>query len=271
MENSFMKHRISTSLTLMALALCGTSFAQTAAPAVPAATPDFTLSYYVAGVTDYRFRGVSQTSKKPALQAGIDFGHSSGFYLGAFGSNVNWVKDFNGASKGSVEIDLYGGFKKEIIKDLTIDGGLITYRYPGNNSGKAGTPGAGGVSNANTNEIYGAVTYSLFTAKYSRSLGDFLGNINSSGSQYFEAAAAIDLGNGFTLTPHAGHQKVANLSVANYTDYSLTIAKDFGNGLSVNAALIGTNSKKNGFYVQTISNNKFIAGNTGVVGLKYSF
>jgi uncharacterized protein (TIGR02001 family) len=271
MENFLMKHRISTSLTLIALALCGTSFAQTAAPAAPAATPDFTLSYYVAGVTDYRFRGISQTSKKPALQAGIDFGHSSGFYLGAFGSNVSWVKDFNQATKGSIEIDLYGGFKKEIIKDLTIDVGAITYQYPGNNSGKVGTPGVGAYSNANTNEIYGALTYSIATVKYSRSIGDFLGNINSSGSQYLEAAAAVDLGTGFTLTPHIGRQLVANTSAANYTDYSLTIAKDFGNGLSVNAALITTNAKKGGFYLQGAPSNKFIAGNTAVVGLKYSF
>jgi uncharacterized protein (TIGR02001 family) len=265
-----MKYRVSTSLSFIAFAFSGSVFAQTAAPAAPAAAaPDFTLAYNVAGVTDYRFRGISQTSKKPALQGGIDFGHSSGFYLGAFGSNVNWVKDFNGASKGSIEVDLYGGFKKEIIKDLTIDVGAITYQYPGNNSGKAGTAGAGAYSNANTNEIYGAVSYSIATVKYSRSLGNFLGNLNSGGSQYFEAAAAVDLGNGFTLTPHIGHQKVANISAANYTDYSLTGAKDFGNGLAVTLALVGTDAKKNGFY--TDFKGKFIANNTAVLGLKYSF
>src|SRR6476661_4269067 len=123
---------------LASLVLSGAAFAQTKAP-----EPDYTLSYNVGAVTDYRFRGIAQTSKKPAIQGGVDFAHKSGAYLGAWASNVRWVKDFNGATKGSYELDLYGGYKFEIMKDLTGDVGLITYRYPGNNSGAAGTPGAG--------------------------------------------------------------------------------------------------------------------------------
>ena len=239
------------------------AFAQAKAP-----EPDYTLSYNVAAYSDYRFRGISQTSKKPTLQAGVDFAHKSGFYLGAFGSNVRWVKDFNGATKGSLEIDLYGGFKGEIAKDLGFDVGLITYQYPGNNSGKAGTPGAGAFKNANTNEIYGALTYSVVTAKYSRSLGSFLGNLDSSGSDYFDVSAAFDLGNGFTLTPHVGVQKVKNNKPLNYTDYSLTIAKDMGNGFALSAAAIGTNAKKAPY---TDLNGRFIGNGTLVVGAKYSF
>ena len=39
-----------------------------------------------------------------AVQGGLDFTHTSGFYLGTWASNVKWVKDFNGATKGSVEL-----------------------------------------------------------------------------------------------------------------------------------------------------------------------
>jgi uncharacterized protein (TIGR02001 family) len=252
---------------LAAFALCSAAtmgaFAQAKAP-----EPDYTLGFNVAAVTDYRFRGIAQTSKKPAIQGGIDFAHKNGFYLGAFGSNVRWVKDYNGATKGNLELDLYGGFKGEIASGFGFDLGLVTYQYPGNNSGKAGTPGAGSVTNANTTEVYGALTYGMFTAKYSRSTSTFLGFLNSSGSAYFDLSAAIDLGNGLTLTPHVGRQKVANNSTFNYTDYSLTLAKDMGNGFSLSVMATGTNAQKLPY---TDLNGKFIGNNTLVVGAKYSF
>ncbi len=238
--------------------------AQTKAP-----ERDYTLAYNVAAFTDYRFRGLSQTSFNPALQAGVDFSHKSGFYLGAFGSNVSWVKDFNGATKGSYEIDLYGGYKGEIVKDFGYDVGLITYQYPRNNSGAAGTPGAGAFSNASTNEWYAALTYSVATLKYSRSFGNFLGNINSSGSQYLDLSATFDLGNGFAVTPHVGRQTIPNQGgLGDYNDYSVTVAKDFGNGLVVSAAAIGTDAKKS-FYTDT--GNRFLGKSQLVVGVKYSF
>jgi uncharacterized protein (TIGR02001 family) len=256
-----------TKISLAASLLClasSAAFAQTKAP-----EPDYILSYNVGATTDYRFRAISQTSKKPAIQGGIDFAHKNGLYLGAWASNVKWVKDFNGATKGSLELDLYGGYKGEIAKDLGFDVGIITYQYPGNNSGGAGTPGAGNFSNANTNEIYGGLTFGMFTAKYSRSLGDFLGNKDTSGSGYLDLSAAVDLGNGFTLTPHLGRQNVANTSAANYTDYALTIAKDMGKGLTLTGALTGTNAKSGGFY--TDINGKFIANSALAIGVKYSF
>lgn len=243
------------------------SFAQTKAP-----EPDYTMAYTAGIVNDYRFRGLAQTAFKPALQLTADFTHKSGFYLGAFGSNVNWVKDFNGATKGSYELDLYGGYKGSITKELGYDLGLITYIYPGNNSGAVGTPGFGTVTNANTTEFYGALTYSVLTAKYSRSTGNFLGFINSSGSQYFDLSANFDVGSGFTVTPHIGRQNVKGQTpggIADYTDYSLTVAKDFGGGISATGALVGTNTKKPGLY--TDFNSKNLGKNALVVGLKYSF
>ena len=261
--------KIAASLAILATSA---SFAQTKAP-----EPDYTVAYNIGVVTDYRFRGLSQTSFKPALQLGVDFAHKSGFYLGAFGSNVNWVKDFNLATKGNYEVDLYGGLKGKITEDLGFDVGLIAYIYPGNNSGALGTPGVGAYSNANTNEIYAGLTYNVFSFKYSRSVGDFLGNLRSGGSQYFDLSANFDLGNGFTLTPHIGRQTVPNQNfgtstdgkAANYVDYALTLGKDFGSGLSGTAALIGTDTKRPGFYRDV--NNKDLGKSTVVVGVKYTF
>src|SRR5205823_2532365 len=128
---------------------------------------------------------------------------------------------------------------------FSYDVGVITYQYPGNNSGDAGTPGAGLFSNASTTEVYGSLTYKMFTLKYNRSVTDFLGNLDSKGSQYFDLSAAFDLGHGFTLTPHVGRQLIPNQALpASYSDASLTLAKDFGNGLVVTAAAIGTNADR---------------------------
>ncbi len=262
-----MKFAVKSVIVLSTLVSATAAMAQAKAP-----EPDYTLSYNVGVVTDYRVRGISQTSFKPALQAGIDFAHKSGFYLGAFGSNVSWVKDLNGATKGNYEIDLFGGFKGAITKDIGFDVGVITYQYPGNNSGSAGTPGAGNFSNANTTEFYGALSYSVVNFKYSRSTGDFLGNKNSSGSQYFDLNANFDLGDGYTLTPHVGRQKIPGQNGAgDYTDYSLALAKDLGNGLVVSAAAIGTNTPKGAGTFYRDSKGKDLGKSTLVVGLKYNF
>lgn len=250
-----MKLKSTSALILTALLASTAAMAQTQAP-----EPDYTLSFNVGAVSDYRFRGISQTSFKPALQAGIDFAHKSGFYLGAWGSNVNWIKDYAGATDGSLEIDLYGGYKGAITKDLGFDVGVITYQYPSNTA----------PVNANTTEVYGALTYSIVTAKFSQSTGNFVANASSSGSRYFEVAANFDLGNGFTLTPHVGRQTIPNQTnnAGDYTDYALTLGKDFGNGLSVSVAAIGTNATDAFYKVGTFDN----LGKSGaVVGLKYSF
>jgi uncharacterized protein (TIGR02001 family) len=260
------------SVLALSILLAGTAaMAQAAAPA-----PDYTLSYNAGVVSNYVFRGITQTSGNPAVQGGVDFAHKSGFYLGAWVSNVKWVKEVNGASKGDFELDLYGGYKGEIIPGLSYDIGLISYQYPGNDSGVANTSyitpvAAGAYTNANTNEFYGAMTYSVVTFKYSQSMGNFLGNIDSNASRYFDLSANFDLGKGVTLTPHVGRQTITGPTntTADYTDYSLTVAKDLGNGLAVSAAATSTNAAEFGFY--TDLNTKFIAKNAFLVGLKYSF
>lgn len=258
----------SLSLFAAAALLSVAAAAQTKVP-----EPVYILSYNAGVVTDYRFRGITQTNYKPAVQGGIDFAHKNGLYLGVWGSTVSWVKEFNGASKGDLEIDLYGGYKGEIMKGLGFDVGLITYQYPGNDSGAAGTPGAGAYSNASTTEFYGALTYAMFTFKYSQSIGDFLGNLNSGGSRYWDLSANFDLGNGFTLTPHIGRQTIPNIvgNVGDYTDYAITLSKDFGNGVTVTGAVVGTDANQ-AFYTNTFNGAGGFIGKSGAyVGVKYSF
>ena len=273
-----MMHNQSKLVLALVLAISSlTSIAQTA----PA--PENSLTYNVGVVSQYRYRAIEQTSGKPAIQAGLDFAHKSGFYLGAFASNVTWIKDFNQATSGDYEVDVYGGYKGELVKDVTYDLGVITYNYPGNNSGDSSTPGNGLYSNANTKEFYIGMTYGVVAAKFSQSVGDFLGNLNSNGSRYFELAATFDLGNGLSLTPHIGRQTIPNQTfgsmvgnAADYNDYSLTLTKDFGNGLTAYVTALGTSAKENEFYQTTPGSgnsqlNRFLAGNAALVGVKYSF
>ena len=261
-------------LTFVVLALLAGSdaaLAQTATPAAAAPTPDYTLAYNIGVVSDYRFRGLSQSSKDPALQGGIDFTDKNGFYLGTWGSTIHWTQDDakvyglnpGAADSGSnhVEVDLYGGYRGTINKDLSYEVGLLEYWYPGNEYQNIVD-----AANVNTLEIHGALTYKVFTVKYSSSLTNIFGFVDSKNSGYLELAANFDLGNGFTLTPHVGHQTISNTPASDYTDYSLALAKDLGHGLSVSASVVGTSTHA---YLTSSGANK---GGTGVVlGALYTF
>ena len=156
--------------------------------AMPAMAGDFTPSSNVSLVNDYLYRGISQTGGDPAIQGGLDYTHSSGFYLGTWGSNVGWLEDFQGYDKGNMEIDLYGGFRGPIGKsDFTFDVGAIQYYYPGDKPA--------GVPDADTTEIYGALTYKWLSAKYSHSTGSLFGwtqpdGDKTKGSGYLELNGA---------------------------------------------------------------------------------
>lgn len=241
-----------------------------------APVPDTTLTFNIGVVSDYRYRGISQTRRNPAVQGGIDFSHKSGFYLGTWVSNINWIKDngtFAAPVRGPIEWDIYGGYKGEITKELTYDIGYLRYQYPGNTLERSG--GGGLFKNANTDELYAALSYSLFTVKYSYALSNLFGQYdygglrNTRGSGYLEASANIDLGHGFTLVPHVGRQSVRNLSVASYTDYALTLNKDFGQGFSASVAAVGTDASRS-WYVNPAT-GQFMGKTALALGAKYTF
>ena len=112
-------------------------------------------------VSDYRFRGISQTHDKAALQGGVDYANPNGIYLGAWASSISWVKNFVG--KGNKELDIYGGYKNAIAGgDWNYDVGFITYQYPGR-----GPVVPTILANPNTTELYGALGYKWLSVKYS--------------------------------------------------------------------------------------------------------
>lgn len=77
--------------------------------------------------SDYRFRGVSQTDKEMTIQGGVEIGHESGVYAGAWGSNLSGWGTFGGAN---MELDLYAGVRVP-LGGGTLDAGVLWYMYPG--------------------------------------------------------------------------------------------------------------------------------------------
>ncbi|MCW8895789.1 MAG: TorF family putative porin [Sulfurimonas sp.] len=80
------------------------------------------ISANMAITSNYVWRGMTQTQDSPAVQGGVDLDYK-GFYVGVWGSNVNFNTDV------SVELDFYGGYTSEIA-GIGFDIGFIEYAYP---------------------------------------------------------------------------------------------------------------------------------------------
>jgi uncharacterized protein (TIGR02001 family) len=241
--------KIAQKMVLAALAVSGAAFAQTKAP-----EPDYTLSFNVGLVTDYRYRGISQSRLKPALQGGADFAHKSGFYLGTWASTIQWIKDAGGDSK--VEWDIYGGYKFD-FGGIAWDAGVLRYQYLSHDL----------ATSPNTTEGYLAGTAGPLTVKYSHAFTNLFGFADSKHSYYLDGSVTFDVGNGFTVVPHVGYQKVKHFKPGSYLDYSLTLNKDFGGGFSGSAAIVGTDSDSGVYFTPSGKHT----GKTGLVlGVKYS-
>ena len=254
-------------LVLALLATSSAAFAQTA-PA--AAAPEVT--YNVGVVSQYRYRGLAQTKGDAALQGGVDYANASGFYAGAWGSTIKWIKDAGTVGetqvKGPVELDIYGGYKFEAA-GVAYDVGFLRYEYLGNTL-KNTMANTNKYGNANTSEVYGSATYSVATLKYSDSLTNLFGNLNSKHSTYWDLSATFDLGSGYTLVPHIGRQTVKNSSALSYTDKALTLNKDLGDGLSASVSAITTSGKGQSAFASYLTSYD-AAKDAVVVGVKYAF
>jgi uncharacterized protein (TIGR02001 family) len=205
--------------------------AQAPAPAAPAAAPEPTpIHTFVPKISlysEYEFRGITQTSENPALQVNLDYTHASGFYLGLFVTNIKWLKEtattLGGHTRAGVEVDIFGGYRKEIFADTTIDVGYLRYEYPRSKDFYTNPK-------VNTDEVYAGITWKWLNAKVSYAFSDAFGVFNSEGSTFVEANIAYPWSEKLTLTGHIGHQKFENNSPLDYTVYKLGFAYDFGDG-----------------------------------------
>jgi uncharacterized protein (TIGR02001 family) len=164
---------------------------------------------------DYDFRGITQTAGDPALQASLDYAHASGWYVGAWASNIKFGVPSGGPLEDpKIELDLYTGFTKTLDTGVSYDLGGVYYTYPEE-------------SDFNYLELYAGLG---FTAKSGASIKgkffyspDFGGNITpgDTSAEYLSADASFPLPQNFSIIGHAGY------SFGKYWD---TFLKDAGAG-----------------------------------------
>lgn len=176
--------------------------------------------------TNYKYRGQDQTENKPAIQGGFDYA-MGGFYVGNWNSSISFA---NG-----IEMDVYGGYKGDLGGGLGFDVGLLQYIYPG-------------LSDANTTEIYGGLTYGMFLAKYSHTVSKrYFGIDEGRNTGYLDLSANMEVAKGLTLNAHLGFTNMTSDSGAkDYTDFKLGATYDLGSGFALGGHVVGAN--KRGFY-----------------------
>ena len=278
-----MRKSLITTAVLGALLAPSFVFAADAAPA-----SDFTASYNVGLFSQYIFRGLTQTNNKPALQGGFDVSHKSGLYIGGWASNVSWLRDNAGTSTaplynsgGSLEIDLYGGFKTE-VQGVGIDLGALQYYYPGSLNNAV-------YDKANTTELYGALSYGWLQAKVSgvvsKDAWGFGKKYNAGtngdderGTYYAELNANIPLADtGITALIHVGRQEFNQAKSAptnpeaSYTDWKIGLTKGFDGGLNIGAFYSDTDISNANAAANWTYDGKNIGKSTGTVFVQKTF
>ncbi|HKO87047.1 MAG TPA: TorF family putative porin [Burkholderiales bacterium] len=220
---------------LMAGAVCAAiaapisaSAQATAAPAAPASPHTVTGNFSI--VSDYRFRGLSQTDRGPALQGGIDYSHESGFYLGNWNSSVDSGIYTDGSG---IEMDFYGGFKP-VFGDVTLDIGALYYYYPQAENGDG--------DRFNTLEAYVGAAYGPISGKIWYGVGSkWFASEDAAHSIYYEVNGTFPLVENLSLAAHVGYQDVKDVDDADYWDFKLGLTYDLS-GWLLGAAVVATNA-----------------------------
>lgn len=230
--------------------LLGLALALTSTPAFAQEeeTPAVTISGGATVVTDYRFRGISQTDKNFAVQGTFTVAHKSGFYATVWGSTV----DEYVAAGGDQEIDLIAGFKKS-FGGTTVDVGVLYYYYPG---AEQIIPGY----NSDFIEPYIGVshTFGPVTGKVSAAYAPKQSALSIGAGKEDNLYVAFDLSSGIpntglSVSGHIGHSYGPSfLTIGKgYTDWNVGATYTWKNltfGVSyvdTNKALLGPISGKN--------------------------
>ncbi len=217
--------------------------------------------------SDYRYRGLTQTMQRPAIQGSFDYTYRGGLYLGAAGSNVSTIV----YPKAVLEMDFYGGYRFT-RGPLSFDLGGIYVFYPSSNvlllnpqtgKSKRSKP----IANFDLNA---SAAWKWLTLKYSHSTTDFYGAPDTSNTGYLDLTATKTFQGGWGLAAHYGHQWMRNWKDAAYDDWRLGVFKDI-KGFVLGLDYIDTNAK-DAVYLYSDDDRSMNIGKAGaVVYLKRSF
>lgn len=172
----------------------------------------------VGAVTDYRFRGISQSQGGVSLFGGVDYTNPNGLYVGNSNSSVSSQMYSKGAG---IESDFYAGVKHDVA-GVTFDAGTMNYHYS-----RATT--------FNTSELYIGAAKGPVSFKYSRSLTDYFGAAKTRGTQYYQVHVAVPVTDHLKVGAYVGRTDVANSKTLDYTDIVVGGRYDLGNGMNVSA------------------------------------
>lgn len=230
--------------------LLGLALALSATPALAQEDASaITVSGSATIVTDYRFRGVTQTDKDFAVQGGLTVSHESGVYVGVWGSSV----DEYIAAGSDQEIDLIAGYKKT-FGGTTLDVGGLYYYYPGSSKIIPGT-------NSDFLELYTSLSHTLgpvsakLAAYYAPkqaglSLGagkedNFYMNFGLSGAiPNTPVSLSAGIGRTFTTSYLSGGSKYTDWSVgASYTTGAVTFGLNYVDTSYAAGALLSPSGK----------------------------
>lgn len=231
------------------------------APPPAAVASAHTLTGNVTLVSDYRFRGISQTYRGPALQGGFEYSHTNGFYLGNWNSSVA-SQVYTGGS--GIEIDVFGGYRRS-ARDFGFDVGYLYYHYP-----SAEFQGAGGGSQAfDSQDLFLGGSWRWLSLKYSRVVSDYFGlgpaQVNggywsaksdgsllpdrggSRGTYYLDLTASFRVGKKLMMSAHVGTLQVEHYGELAYTDWKLGATYDL-KGWLLGAAYTDTDADAEWYY-----------------------
>jgi uncharacterized protein (TIGR02001 family) len=192
----------------------------------------FAVAGNFALVSDYMFRGISVSNRKPAVQGGIDITHPSGFYTSIWASSVSGAAYRNGNGQ---EVDLIAGYKLDLGNNSNLDIGAYAYFYPG--AKYLSFTGDGSLVKYDTQELKLGYNQGTFNAQVWYSLNKYWAGIDfdnnfakteTSGSTYLEVNYNPALSDTLTLNLHAGKQTVRHSSNANFADFKVGVTADAG-------------------------------------------
>ncbi|MGK2912143.1 MAG: TorF family putative porin [Sphingobium sp.] len=219
--------------------------------------PAVTVTGGATVVSDYRFRGISQTDKKFAVQGTFTVAHESGFYATVWGSSI----DDYVANGGDQEIDLIGGWAKD-FNGTKLDVGVLYYYYPGSNG-----------ANTDFVEPYVAVshTFGPVSAKVSAAYAPKAKALTVGNGKEDNLYTALDLGAAVPETPislsaHLGHSfGPSYLTIGKeYTDWSVGASYTW-NHLTFGVSYVDTDKS----LFLTNGRNVSKAGVVGSVGVAF--
>ncbi|MGB9430277.1 MAG: TorF family putative porin [Gammaproteobacteria bacterium] len=204
-----------------------------------------TVTGYVAFMSNYIGRGLSQSVGQPSVQAELDYNNTdAGFYAGVDGTSINWIDQVYPGDSVSLEVDGYVGYRW-LTGDWTYKGGLLRMQFPGRY-----TPQNPPVAQPNTTEAFGFVGWHGLSAKLNYAITNSFATPDSRGSWYLDLSAAEPLDENWTASAHLGRRQSRGTnpligmpnSSSSYTDYKLSLSRAFPDNLSLTLAWTWTNA-----------------------------